>query len=69
MGSAYRPWYVVVAVLSVLIGISLIGCAAQTKVLSSDVSNEVFHLWIGVPVSLYFYLMLLYIDDLKNCMA
>lgn len=51
MGSTYRPWYVVVAVLSVLTGIALIGCAAETKVLSSDVSDEVFHLWIGVPVS------------------
>lgn len=56
MGSTYRPWYVVVAVLSVLIGIALIGCAAETKVLSSDVSDEVFHLWIGIPVSYYFFI-------------
>jgi len=50
VGSAYRPWYMLVAVLACFIGIALIGCAAETKVLSSDVSDEVFHLWIGIPL-------------------
>lgn len=50
MGSTYRPWYMAVAILSIIIGIALIGCSVETKVLSSDVSDEVFHLWIGIPV-------------------
>lgn len=50
VSSTYRPWYILVAILACLFGIALIGCAAETKVLSSDVSDEVFHLWIGIPL-------------------
>lgn len=50
VGSVYRPWFIVVTILSFFIGLALIGCAAQTKALSSDVSDEVFHLWIGIPL-------------------
>lgn len=50
IGSAYRPWFLVVTFLSFFISIALIGCAAQVKVLNDDVSDEVFHLWIGIPL-------------------
>jgi pheromone shutdown protein TraB len=50
IGSVYRPWFLVVTFLAFFIGIALVGCAAQIRVLNSDVSDEVFHLWIGIPL-------------------
>jgi len=42
-----------VAFLALFIGIALIGCAAQAKVINSDISNEIFQVWVGVPVSIH----------------
>lgn len=50
MGAVYRPWYILVTILSFFIGLALIGCAVSAKSLSSNISDEIFHLWIGIPL-------------------
>lgn len=50
VASVYRPWFVVVALLCILIGIAIIGCSAAMKSYDGDLKDELFHLWVGIPL-------------------
>ena len=34
-----------------LIGIAIVGVAVALKAFDSDIKDEIFHLWSGIPVS------------------
>lgn len=48
--NAYRPWYVVVTLLSILTGAALIAMGIVMKVMDDDLSWLVCHIWTGIPL-------------------
>lgn len=50
VGSGYRPWFVIVALLCIFIGIGIVGCSAALKSYDSDIKDEIFQLWVGIPL-------------------
>lgn len=50
IASVYRPWYLVVAFLSLFIGVALIGCSSALKQYDTDLRDELFHLWVAIPL-------------------
>ena len=51
IASTYRPWFIVGGILCFIIGISIIAISAVMYATDNDIKNEMFHLWIGIPVS------------------
>jgi len=47
---AYRPWYVVVTLLSILTGAALIAMGIVMKIMDDDLSWLVCHIWTGIPL-------------------
>lgn len=47
---AYRPWYVIVTIFSILAGAALIAIGVTMKVMDGDLSWLVCHMWVGIPL-------------------
>jgi len=50
IAKAYKPWYIVVALLQILLGIGLIAIPVAMKQFDGDLKDKLFHLWVGVPL-------------------
>ena len=55
MGAAYRPYYLALAILNIAVCIGLVVCASILKDFDSNLKDQLFHIWVAVPVSLLFW--------------
>jgi len=53
ISSTYSPWILLTGFLCLLIGIAIIACAIVLKVYDGDLKDELFHLWIGIPLAVF----------------
>ena len=51
LGSVYRPYFVILAILTVAICIGLVICASVLKDYDSNLKDQLFHIWVAIPVS------------------
>jgi hypothetical protein len=49
----YRPWFGIVAILCLLLGIALVCVSVVLEKLDTDLEIEFYQLWVGIPVLVY----------------
>jgi len=52
LGSVYRPYFVILAILTVAICIGLVICASVLKDYDSNLKDQLFHIWVAIPILL-----------------
>ncbi|XP_065063014.1 uncharacterized protein LOC135689643 [Rhopilema esculentum] len=52
LGAVYRPYFLALSVLGIGICIGLIVCAAILKDFDSNLKDQLFHIWVAIPILL-----------------
>ena len=50
LGSTYRPYFLLLSVLTIAICIGLLVCASVLKDYDSNLKDQLFHIWVAIPV-------------------
>lgn len=50
IGKVYRPYYLLLGVLNIAVCVGLIVCAAGLKDYDSSLKDQLFHIWVAIPI-------------------